>query len=105
MIVQEGHVYGMDDGGQFHCVRVSDGQTLWTGGHHGYYCTPVLAAGRIFALNERCELSIIAADTTAYRKLGQTRLGAGPSWTSPALVGTRVYIRNASGASCFDLSK
>jgi len=52
-------------------VRISDGQTLWTGGHHGYYCTPVLAAGRIFALNERCELSIIAADTSAYRKLGR----------------------------------
>jgi outer membrane protein assembly factor BamB len=105
MIVKDGHVYGMDDGGQFHCVRISDGLTLWTGGHHGYYCTPVLAAGRIFALNERCELSILAADTSAYRKLGQTRLAPGPSWSGPALVGSRIYIRNAAGASCFELGK
>lgn len=105
MVVQAGHVYGMDDGGQFHCVRISDGKTLWTGGHHGYYCTPVIAAGRIFALNERCELSVIAAETGTYRKLGQTRLGPGPSWTAPALVGRRIYIRNAAGASCFELGK
>lgn len=105
MVVKDGNVFGMDDGGQFHCLRISDGQTLWTGGHHGYYCTPVLAGDRIFALNERCELSIIAADIGAYRNLGLSKLRGGPSWSAPALVGSRIYIRNAAGATCFEFDK
>ncbi len=74
MLVHEGHVYGMNDGGEFACVRLSDGKTIWTGGSHGYYCSPVLAGRRLIALNEQGELAVLAADPAAYRPLGTTRL-------------------------------
>jgi outer membrane protein assembly factor BamB len=105
MLVHEGHVYGMNDGGEFACVRTSDGKTVWTGGSHGYYCSPVLAGRRLLALNEQGELAVLAADPAAYRPLGASRLAHSATWTMPAIVGSRIYVRSGDGLDCFDLGK
>jgi len=103
MLVVDGFVYGMNDGGEWHCLQLADGKTVWRGGNHGYHCTPVLVDRRLLGLNERGELAIVAADATAYRPLALNRLTAEPTWSSPAVVGNRVFVRSRSAVACFEI--
>lgn len=105
MLIHDGHVDGMNDGGEFSCVRLDTGKTVWTGGNHGYYCTPVLAGSRLLCLNERGDLLLIAASPDGYRELGHSKLADGETWTSPALVGSRLYIRSSQGLRAFDFGR
>jgi outer membrane protein assembly factor BamB len=103
MLAVDGHVYGMNDGGEWHCLRLEDGRTLWRGGSYGYYATPVLVDRRLLGLNERGLLAVLAADPTAYRVLAENRLTTEPTWTSPAVVGNRLYVRSRTAVMCFEV--
>lgn len=105
MLAYEGHIYGMNDGGEFCCIRVEDGRTRWAGGKHGFYCTPLLADGRLLCLNERGSLLVISADPKEYRALGESQLTSATTWTTPALVGENLYIRSADGLRCLSLGR
>jgi outer membrane protein assembly factor BamB len=102
MLAQDGYVYGMNDGGEFNCVRLADGKTMWNGGKHGYYCTPVLAGGQLLCLNERGVLLVIAAEPDQFRELAKMTLSERPTWTSPAVAGNRLYIRAQDNLRCFE---
>lgn len=93
MVIHQGHVYGMNDGGEFACLRLKDGKTLWIEGQHGFYCTPVLADDRLLCLNERGELQVLAAMADKYQQIAVSRLTDRATWTSPAIVGGRIYVR------------
>jgi hypothetical protein len=101
--VNDGHVYGMNDGGEFGCVRLSDGKTIWLAGHHGFYCTPVLAGNKLLCLNERGRLFVMPATPKSPDPLGETQLTDRATWTSPAVVGRRLYIRGVGQLLGFDL--
>ncbi|HEX3655988.1 MAG TPA: PQQ-binding-like beta-propeller repeat protein [Pirellulales bacterium] len=105
MLAYGGHIYGMNDGGELCCVRASDGKTLWSGGKHGYYCTPLLADGKLLCLNERGTLLVVAADPGGYRVLGESQLTDAATWTTPALVGQQLFIRSADGLRCLSLAR
>jgi hypothetical protein len=105
MLIQGDYAYGMNDGGELACVRLVDGKTVWIEGHHGYYCTPVLADSRLFCLNERSDLLLVDASPEGYRQRGQSRLADDESWTSPAIVGSRIYIRSKQGLRAFDFGR
>jgi hypothetical protein len=105
MLIHDGHVYGMNDGGEFACVRLSDGKTAWIDGHHGYYCTPVLADTRLLCLNEQGGLLLLAASPEGYRNLGESRLALDETWTSPAVAGSRIYIRSKQGLRAFNFGR
>ena len=105
MLIRDGHVYGMNDGGEFACISLSDGKTVWIDGNHGYYCTPVLADSRLLGLNERGDLLVLEASPAGYRKLGQSRLADDATWTSPAVTGSRIYIRSKQGLRAFDFGR
>lgn len=102
MVVDREFVYGMNDGGEFSCVRLSDGKTQWTGGIHGYYCSPILAGARLFGLNESGSLAVISAGGSGFKQLGLSQLVKAETWTTPAVVGSRIYIRSGEGLDCFE---
>ncbi|MGD9646067.1 MAG: PQQ-binding-like beta-propeller repeat protein [Pirellulales bacterium] len=104
MVVYEGHVYGMDDGGRFACVRLSDGVTQWSEGRHGFYCSPILCGGQFLGLNEKGELSVFDASPQAFALRTRLRLTDAATWTMPAVVGSRIYVRSGEGLACFDFS-
>ncbi|MBA4018676.1 MAG: hypothetical protein C0483_16035 [Pirellula sp.] len=96
-------VFGMNDGGEWNCAGLRDGRLLWRGGNHGYYCTPVLVDQRILALNEQGELAVLAADGQQFRQLALNKLTSEPTWTSPAVVGNRLFVRSRSQLMCFEV--
>ncbi len=96
MVATGDYVFGMNDDGQLACVRLRDGQTLWSGGNHGYYCSPVAVGDKLLGLNEAGELLVLQAATDAYRPLALVQLTDEPTWTVPAMVGRRVFVRSRS---------
>lgn len=97
-----GHVYGMNDDGEFVCVRLSDGKTIWRGGNHGFYSSPVLAGDRLLALNEDGELAILAAMPQQYRLLAVSTLADSATWTMPAVVGRKIFVRTEADVRGFE---
>jgi len=102
MVVRGDYVYGMNDGGEFSCLRLADGKALWTGGNDGYYSSPIVVGKRLLALNERGRLAMLDTGPGAYRELGASRLEGGETWTMPAVVGSRLYVRSADGLACYE---
>ncbi len=102
MVVHGDYVYGMNDGGEFSCLRLADGKIMWTGGNHGYYSSPVVVGKRLFGLNERGRLLVLEASPTSYHELGGSQLAASETWTMPAVVGSRLYVRSKDGLACFE---
>jgi outer membrane protein assembly factor BamB len=102
MVVDREFVYGMNDGGEFCCLRLIDGKQQWFGGTHGYYCSPILAGGRLFGLNENGSLAVLSAGGAGYKELGLTQLVKAETWTTPAIVGSRIFIRSGEGIDCFE---
>ncbi|HEV3343960.1 MAG TPA: PQQ-binding-like beta-propeller repeat protein [Pirellulales bacterium] len=106
MIVHDGHVYGMNDGGEFGCLRLADGKTIWLDGHFGFYCTPVLVGSRLLCLNERGKLFVLTANperSPSPTDTRETRLSERATWTSPALADGRLYLRADGQLLAFDL--
>jgi outer membrane protein assembly factor BamB len=100
----DGHVYGMNDGGEFACLRVDDGSECWTGGRHGYYCSPVAISDVLLALNEKGELLALRRSPEQYEEIGVRRLVDEETWTSPAAANGRLYVRGKASLSCFELA-
>jgi outer membrane protein assembly factor BamB len=104
MLAHAGHVYGMNDGGEIACLRMADGNKRWIGGNHGYYCTPVLAGRQLLCLNEKGELLVLAATPEAFTPLATVSLAGRATWTSPAVAGSRLYVRCEEELRAFDLA-
>lgn len=105
MVVANGHVYGMNDGGEFACLRLADGEPAWVDGQHGYYCSPVLVGDRLLCLNDRAELTVVDAAPSGFRQSRREKLANGPSWTIPAIAEGRIYVRSAGRLACFDMGR
>lgn len=114
MLIHDGHVYGMNNEGEFACVRLSDGKTVWIDGRHGYYCTPLLADGQLLCLNQKGELLVLAATPKSFQPLATIapksfpplttiKLTERATWTSPALVGKWLYVRAQERLLAFEL--
>lgn len=103
MLIHEGHVYGMNDGGELGCLRLSDGQTVWIDGRHGYYCTPLLAGSELLCLNEKGTLLVLSATPKSYQPLSTAALTNRATWTSPALMGKWLYIRAQEQLLAFEM--
>lgn len=102
LVVHDGHIYGKNDAGQMGCARLSDGRTLWSSGQHGYYCSPIVSGNRLLGLDDRGRLHIIATDPAGYRLLGQSRVVNSQTWTMPAIVGTRLFVRGQGTLRCVE---
>lgn len=105
MLVVGDYVYGMGDDGRFACLRLDNGQAQWSGGNHGTYCSPILAGARLLGLNEDGELAVLAAAPQGYRELGRGQLAEDATWTVPAVVGSRLYVRAARALVAYDLNQ
>ncbi|MBX3411817.1 MAG: PQQ-binding-like beta-propeller repeat protein [Pirellulales bacterium] len=104
MLAHAGHIYGMNDGGEWAAVRIADGKTAWVDGDHGYYCSPVLAGNVLLGLNEDASIQVIAATPDSYQEQGEFIVAKKATWSAPALVDGRLYIRSEDTLATFDLA-
>ena len=103
MLIHQDHVYGMNNDGEFGCVQLTDGKTVWLDGHFGYYCTPLLAGSKLLCLNELGALHVMGATPKSSPPLGAAMLTDLRTWTSPALVGKWLFVRAQEQLLAFEL--
>jgi outer membrane protein assembly factor BamB len=104
MVIRDGHVYGMNDGGELVCASLADGKTVWYDGSHGFYSTPILAGERLFALDEQGTLRLFTATPAGYDLRATWELTDEATWSVPALAERRVLVRSAKALTCFSLA-
>ena len=104
MVVAGEYVYGMNDGGEFACIRLADGVTTWVDGAHGYYCSPVRAGELLLGLNDEGALAVLEATPAAYAPVANVSLVDEPTWTMPAVVTDSIVVRSAAEVRCFRLA-
>lgn len=96
MLVRDGHVYAVLDGGLAVCWKSDTGQELWKERLGGdFYASPVMVGRRIYATNLRGVTFVFEATPEKFTLLSQNTLGE-EGFASPAICGGRIYLRAAT---------
>lgn len=95
-------LYLADDRGLLTCVNVKSGEAIW-GPHDlgigSVSASPVLADGKLFILSESGECAVVKAGQS-YELLGTNQLDGSFTLSTPAAVGTQLFIRTATHLYC-----
>ena len=105
IVVRDGYAYGISDGQIFQCVEINSGKPVWrqrrspTFGHGQI----LLVGDAILILSESGEVIMIAAWPESYEEIGAFQALEGVTWNNPALAGSKLLVRNAEEAACYEL--
>jgi outer membrane protein assembly factor BamB len=95
MLLVDGLLYTIDDGGIAGCVEAASGREVWRerlGGN--YSASPIEAGGRLYFCNEEGKTIVVAAGRE-FKKLAENQLGDG-FMSSPAVSGRALFLRSHS---------
>jgi hypothetical protein len=96
MLVHDGHVYAVTDGGVAYCWRASDGTEKWNKRLGGpVSASPILAGGNIYLSNERGTTFVFRADPEKFELVAENQLGT-EAFATPTICGSRIYLRVAT---------
>ncbi|MBM81002.1 MAG: dehydrogenase [Planctomycetaceae bacterium] len=97
MLIHDGHIYALDDGGVAYCWHAKSGQEKWRQRLGGpVSASPLLVGDTIYASNERGTTYVYKANSSRYQEVSRNQLG-NSSFASPVVVDNRMYLRVASG--------
>ena len=82
--------------------KVEDGQRMWAKRGFGEGSL-ILADGHLIILSERGQLLLAKATPEGFEEVSRFQALEGKSWTSPALAGGKLYIRNLEQMMGLDL--
>ncbi|MBI1313499.1 PQQ-binding-like beta-propeller repeat protein [bacterium] len=98
MLVHDGYVYAVNDGGIAFCWKADTGREMWKSRLAGpVSSSPVLANGNIYISNERGTTFVFKATPEQFVAVAQNQLGD-EAFASPAIVDSRIYLRVASSS-------
>lgn len=101
VVLHEGHAFGLSDG-ILECVRLADGARAWKRGRYGQ--GQVLRVGGLLLVQaESGAVVLVAATPEEPRELARLEAIAGQTWNNPCLAGTRLLVRNAEEAACYEM--
>lgn len=93
MLVHDGYVYAVDDGGIAFCWKGADGSEMWSARLGGKpNASPVLAGGRLYVTIEKGTTFIFKPTPAGYEEVGRNTLG-GDTFATPVICGGRIYLR------------
>jgi outer membrane protein assembly factor BamB len=92
VIVDNGLLYMIDDGGIFSCLDAKTGEEIWRERVQGNYsASPVLADGRLYVFSEEGKCTTLAAGRE-FKKLGESVMANG-IMSTPAIAGKAIFLR------------
>lgn len=99
LLVHDGAVYLVNDGGIAFCFDAATGQEKWKHRLSGYFsASPILVGNLIYATNEHGETFVFEADPDEFHLTATNRLGD-ESFATPTISGGRIYHRVADRMS------
>lgn len=92
------YLYVVDDQGRFNCLDAKTGEAVYNEriARGTYSSSLVIAAGKIYALNESGVTTVVAAGPE-FKVLAENRLDDEYTLSSPAIVDDEIYIRTSGG--------
>jgi len=98
-LATEDFVFTGDSSGMVNCYDIRTGRKLWTQEfEESFYPSPVLAAGRIYAMDNGGTMHVFRASQT-FVSLAEAKLGE-ESVATPAFTGGNMYIRGKQNLYC-----
>lgn len=99
MLVFDGHLFGVDEGGVAYCWRGSDGKEIWkerVGRRYRTSASPLLANGHIYIPSEQGKVVVLKANTEKYEPVATNKLGTAV-FPSFAVCHNHIYARYTEG--------
>ena len=106
-VVAGGRLFGMTHRrrGQLFCADPANGKVAWaTQGRLAENAVLIVAGDVLLVQTSGGELLVVAADRTRYRELARYRLSESATWAHPALVGSRLLVKDRDHLLVFDLA-
>ena len=99
--IHEGHAYGLSDG-ILECVRLEDGARRWKAGRYGQ--GQMLRVGPLVLVQAESG-EVVLVDASPEKHVVRGRLAAidGQTWNNLCLSRSRLVVRNAEEAACYEL--
>jgi outer membrane protein assembly factor BamB len=98
LLHHDGHLYTFNDNGIAICWDAATGEERWKVRLGGpVSSSPILAGGRIYAMNERGITHVFEPDPSGFRKLAENVLGD-EGFATPAFVDGEIFLRTATNA-------
>jgi outer membrane protein assembly factor BamB len=95
MIQKSGHLYAVTDAGMAVCWKSDTGEELWKERLGGdFFASPVRVGDRIYASNVGGKTFVFEATPKNFKLVAQNQL-ADEAYASPAICGSRIYLRVA----------
>jgi outer membrane protein assembly factor BamB len=92
VIIDNGLLYMIDDGGICSCLDAKTGQEFWRERVQGNYsASPLLIEGRLYVFNEEGKCTTLATGRE-FKKLGESIMPSGIMAT-PAIAGKAMFLR------------
>ena len=101
LILHDGFVYGLDDG-VLTCLDPATGERRWKGGRYGHGQL-LLVGGLLLVQTEEGEAVLLDPAPDAPHELTRFQVLDGKTWNPPALVGSRLLVRNDREAALYEL--
>ncbi len=100
----EDAVYGFD-GDIFACIDLETGKRNWKRGRYGAGQVLLIAdQGLLLVLSEEGEAILVEANPEELKEIARFPVLEGKTWNHPAIVGNRLYVRNAEEIACYELT-
>ena len=94
----EGSLYGFDPN-ILAAIDLETGERHWKGGRYGAGQLLLLPdAAQLLVLGEKGDLALVRATPERHEELTRMKVFQAKTWNHPALVGDRLYLRNAEEA-------
>ena len=104
-VYYKGCVYLLDDRGKIlKCVNAADGTEYWSGEldkSDVYYASITAADDKLFLVNRKGALTVVAADSKEFRILSTRTIGEASVDSTIAVAEGKVYLRTAENLYCF----
>jgi len=108
-VLLDDHLYLVDSKGILKCVDWNTGKESWVQRGFDERGTLIAADGKlIIQTGASGQLAIVAADSTGYRQLRQTKVfhDSPETYTAPVLTNGRIYCRSYTGeVLCLELNR
>ena len=102
------HVFGLThrNRGQLFCVDAMTGAVAWaTPGRLAENAAIVVAGRVLLVLTTDGNLLVVAAQGDSYKELAKYQLSDSATWAHPALVGSKLLVKNQETLQVFDLAR
>ena len=105
-IFHDGYVYAVRTNGELACLD-TNGTIKWTSGKTDRYGKGplLLADGRLYVMDEKATLTLVAASPDGYNRLARANVIARGrhSWAPMAIAGGRLILRDITRMVCLDV--